>query len=111
MGPCEPSEIQQGQGQCVALGSVQTQVMSTDWKKNSLGAALWRRTWEFCWMKSWTQASRSFAACNTNSILDCIKREVTSRAREVIVSLLCPCEDPPGVQAWGPQYKNDGELL
>jgi len=26
--------------------------MSTDWK-NSLRAALWRRTWGFWWMKSW----------------------------------------------------------
>jgi len=52
------------------------------------------------------------AAQKANSILGCIKRSVTSRAREVILPL-CSCEVPPGVlrSVLWPQHKKDIELL
>lgn len=56
---CEYNEIQQNQVQGLALGLVQIRIqytvvpdMYTDWKKNSLRAALCRSTWESWWMKS-----------------------------------------------------------
>jgi len=51
MGPNEPSDVQQGQVQDAEceLGQLDTR---TDWERNSLGAALWRKTWGFWWKKS-----------------------------------------------------------
>jgi len=52
------------------------------------------------------------AAQKANSILGCIKRSVTSRAREGILPL-CSCEVPPGVlrSVLWPQHTKDIELL
>ena len=51
-------------------------------------------------------------AQKANCILDCIKRSVTSRSREVILPL-CSCEThlEYGLQFWGPQHKKGMELL
>ncbi|GAB0203122.1 mitochondrial enolase superfamily member 1 [Grus japonensis] len=49
-----------------------------------------------------------------NRVLGCIKRSVTSRLREVILSLYSALMRPHlehCVQLWGPQYKKDMELL
>ena len=54
------------------------------------------------------------AAQKANRILGCIKRSVTSRSREVIVSLCSSLMRPHleyCIQFCGPQYKKDLELL
>ena len=56
----------------------------------------------------------ALAAQKANCVLGCIKKGMTSRKREVIV-LLCSALVSPHleycVQAWGPQYRKDMELL
>ncbi|GAB0195511.1 hypothetical protein GRJ2_002016400 [Grus japonensis] len=57
---------------------------------------------------------RTLAALETNRILGCIKRSVTSRLREVILPLYTTLMKPHleyCIQLWGPQYKKDMELL
>ncbi|GAB0189033.1 mitochondrial enolase superfamily member 1 [Grus japonensis] len=54
------------------------------------------------------------AAQKANCMLDCIKRSVTSRSREVILPLCSTLVRPHleyCIQLWGPQYRRDMELL
>ncbi|GAB0192227.1 cAMP-dependent protein kinase inhibitor alpha [Grus japonensis] len=56
----------------------------------------------------------ALAVQKANRILDCIKRSVTSRLREVILPLYSTLVRPHlqyCIQLWGPQYKKDMELL
>lgn len=57
---------------------------------------------------------RALAALKVDSILDCIKRLVTSSKRDMSVPLCSDLKRPQlhyCIQAWGPQHKKDAELL
>jgi len=56
----------------------------------------------------------TLAAWKANCVLDCIKKGVASREREVVVchySTLVRPHLEHCIQAWGPQHKKDAELL
>ena len=75
-------------------------------------AALQRRTWVDKKLDMSQQCG--LAAQKANCVLGCIKKGVASREREVIVPLCSALVKPHleyCIQAWGPQYRKDVELL
>ena len=57
---------------------------------------------------------RVLAAQKTNRLLGCIKRNMASRSREVILHLCSALLRPHleyRVQMWSPQYRRDMDLL
>ena len=77
-------------------------------------AALWRRTWGPGDVKLKMRQQCALAVPKSNCILGRIKKGVASREREVLVPLysaLVWSHLQSCVQAWGPQYRKDVELL
>lgn len=83
---------------------------TADWQ-NQLRAALQRRTWELPWMKSWTWGSNVCSQPGRpKRILGCIRRRVSKRSRDVILSftletpsaVLHPVLGSPAHQRRGP---------
>ena len=93
-GPCQPQEVQQHQVKSPATGLGQSQAQIQVGQRMHAPA---------------------MSACSlANHILGCIKRSVTSRAREVILPLcsaLTRLHMEYRLYLWGPQHETDMELL
>jgi len=79
-----------------------------------LRAALLRRTWGSWWMKKLDMSQHhALAAQNANRVLGCIKRNMASRSRDVILPLCSALARPhleSCIQLWRPQHGKDMEL-
>ncbi|GAB0186270.1 cAMP-dependent protein kinase inhibitor alpha [Grus japonensis] len=87
---------------------------TTGWVENGLTAALRRRTWGVGGCEGQHEAAVCAHSPESNHILGCIKRNVTSRLREVILPIYSALMRPHleyCIQLWGPQHKKDMELL
>ena len=96
MGPCEPHEVQRGQGSCTCIEAILG--INTGWGMKGLRVALLRRTWGYWQMKSWTWANdvRSQPWKPTISWVDQKKRGQQGKGGDS-VPLLLPGKTPAGI--------------
>ncbi|GAB0179840.1 cAMP-dependent protein kinase inhibitor alpha [Grus japonensis] len=84
--------------------------LGREWIESSLE----KKNWGCWWMINHMSWQRALAAQKANCMLDCIKRNVTSGLREVILPLYSALMRPHlqyCIQLWGSQYKKDMDLL